>query len=531
MKRAIAYLAIVPCLLGRALAEDWPEWRGRGRAGLWNEAGVLSSFPEKGLTVAWRAPLRGGFAGPAVADGRVFVTDFQASAGMKGTERALALDERSGQVLWTREWDADYGGLSYATGPRATPTVDGDRVYVVGARGVLLCLEVRTGRVIWRKDYVKDYGAQIATWGITSAPLVDGDRLIVIVGGQPDAKVMALDKRTGREIWRALSSDTEPGYAQPVIVEAGGLRQLIVWHPTAVASLDPATGRVHWQEPFRINMGMTLATPVVSAGRLLVSSFFNGSMLLELGGEKARMVWRGKSDSEIDTDGLHAVVNTPVMDGDYIYGICSYGQLRCLRSKTGERVWESMDLLKEKARWASGFMVRNGDRYFINTDRGELIIAKLSPQGYHEISRTPLIKPTSNPGNRRELGAVNWTHPAYANLHVVARNDEEIVRLSLASPPRAAFKFTGPVTPTFFWAPALVQESRPRRAAKRISSTGLWVSSFSIIRVRWLSTVLALIPRISAISPFVFPSITRWNTSRSRSVRRPYGSSGSGRSP
>ncbi len=412
-------------------AEDWPEWRGKGRNGIWTESGILDKFPEKGLTAVWRTPIHGGFAGPAVAAGRVFVTDFKRSSRKKGMERALCLDEKSGKILWTREWDADYQGISYDTGPRATPTVDGDRVYIVGGSGTLLCLNARTGDVIWRKDYVKDYRMQMPTWGIASAPLVDGDRLIAIVGGQPDAKVIAFDKMTGKEIWRALPSDSEQGYSQPVIVAARGTRQLIIWDPTAVVALDPATGKTYWQHPFRINLSLTLATPVFDGSRLLVSSFYNGSMLLDLAKEKASVIWKGKSNSEINTDGLHAVVNTPVIDGDYIYGICSYGQFRCLNLKTGERIWETMEVTKEKARWASGFIVRHGDRYFINNDRGELIIAKLSAQGYQEISRTQLIKPTSNPGNRRELGAVNWSHPAYANRHIVARNDEEIISVSL----------------------------------------------------------------------------------------------------
>jgi outer membrane protein assembly factor BamB len=431
MKRTIWYLLVVICILNPVLAEDWPEWRGRGRAGIWTESGILDKFPEKGLTPVWRTPLHGGFAGPAVAAGRVFVTDFKRSSGKKGMERALCLDEKSGKILWTREWDADYQGISYDTGPRATPTVDGDRVYIVGGSGTLLCLNARTGDVIWRKDYVKDYRMQMPTWGIASAPLVDGDRLIAIVGGQPDAKVIAFDKMTGKEIWRALPSDSEQGYSQPVIVAARGTRQLIIWDPTAVVALDPATGKTYWQHPFRINLSLTLATPVFDGSRLLVSSFYNGSMLLDLAKEKASVIWKGKSNSEINTDGLHAVVNTPVIDGDYIYGICSYGQFRCLNLKTGERIWETMEVTKEKARWASGFIVRHGDRYFINNDRGELIIAKLSAQGYQEISRTQLIKPTSNPGNRRELGAVNWSHPAYANRHIVARNDEEIISVSL----------------------------------------------------------------------------------------------------
>jgi outer membrane protein assembly factor BamB len=431
LQRAIAYLLLSLWFLIPALAEDWPEWRGAGRRGNWKETGILDTFPSKGLTVAWRTPVHGGFAGPAVSAGRVFVTDFNAAAGTAGVERLLCLDEKTGKILWTREWDADYRGIGYAIGPRATPTVDGDRVYVVGASGNLLCLNARTGDVIWRKNYVKDFGTEMPTWGIANAPLVDGDRVIAIVGGRPDAKVVAFNKITGKELWRALPSDSEQGYSQPLIVEADGLRQLIVWHPEALASLDPATGKVYWQQPFQVNMGMTLATPVFSGGRLLVSSFYNGTMLVELAGEKSRMLWKGKSNSEINTDGLHAVVNTPVIDGEYIYGICSYGQFRCLNLKTGERVWETLDVTREKARWASGFIVRNGDRYFINNDRGELIIATLSPRGYHEISRTALIKPTSNSGNRRQLGAVNWSHPAYANRHVIARNDEEIISMSL----------------------------------------------------------------------------------------------------
>ncbi|MBI3698277.1 MAG: PQQ-binding-like beta-propeller repeat protein [Acidobacteria bacterium] len=425
----------VVALLACAHAEDWPEWRGKGRRGVWTETGIVDKFTEKGLRVEWRTRIRNGFSGPAVAGGRVFVTDFSSTDGRKGIERALALDERTGRILWTREWEANYTSLmgTYAIGPRATPTVDGDRVYTAGAMGALHCLNAKTGEVIWKKDYIKDYNYHVPTWGMNSAPLVDGDRLIALVGGEPDTRVVAFDKKTGKELWRALPSDSEPGYAQPLIVESGGVRQLIIWHPLAVASLQPATGEVLWQQPFKVHMGLTVATPVSSGARLMVSSFYNGSMMLELDESKpaARMLWKGSSNSEIKTDGLHALVTTPAIVGDYIYGICSYGQLRCLNAKTGERVWESLDATGERARWASGFLVRNGDRFFINNDHGDLIIARLSPEGYQEISRTHLIQPTANPGNRREKTTVNWSHPAYANRHIFARNDEEILCASL----------------------------------------------------------------------------------------------------
>ena len=434
MNRILLVFALALCST-HLLADDWPEWRGKGRLGVWNETGILDEFPKEGLAIKWRTPIHGGFAGPAVTGGRVFVTDFIRGQATKGTERILCLDEKTGRILWTQQWDVDYIGLqqTYAIGPRATPTVDGDYVYVLGAKGALVCLKVKSGEIVWMKDFVKDYDTQVPTWGMAGAPLIDGPRVIAIAGGAGNAKVMAFDKLTGKEIWRALNSEKEePGYCQPILFEAAGTRQLIIWHPQAVVSLEPATGKVNWEQPFRTHNQVNLATPVMHDTRLLISSFYNGSMLLDLSKPQASKIWQGKSDSEIKPDGLHSLVSTPVFDGDYIYGICGYGQLRCLRASTGEQVWETQAVTAEKARWATALIVRHGDRFFINNDHGELIIAKLKPEGYQEISRTKLIKPTSNPGNRRQMSAVNWSQPAYADKHIFARNDEEILSASLA---------------------------------------------------------------------------------------------------
>jgi outer membrane protein assembly factor BamB len=431
-----AAFTVQPSAPQSAGAQDWPEWRGRGRLGVWTEPGILDRFPANGLRVLWRTPIRAGYAGPSVAGGRVFIADFQGSGTLRGTERALALDQATGRVLWAHEWPVSYRGMldTWAIGPAATPTVDGDRVYMLGRAGALSCRKVDTGEVIWQKDYLKEYGAELPVWGMTGAPLVDGPRLICLVGGTPNAKVVAFDKLTGRELWRSLSSDAEPGYAQLIIVNGGGTRQLIAWHPQAVSSLDPETGRLFWEEPFKVEAGMTVATAVQSGSRLLVSCFYNGSVMFELDPKRpvARVLWRGRSNSEIQTDGLHAVVTTPVIDGEYVYGLCSYGQLRCLKAATGERVWESQDVTVERTRWASGQIVRHGNRYFITNDRGDLIIARLTPAGYEEVDRTALVKPTSAPGNRRALGVVSWTHPAFANRSIYVRNDQEIVCASLA---------------------------------------------------------------------------------------------------
>ncbi|MGH9220338.1 MAG: PQQ-binding-like beta-propeller repeat protein, partial [Vicinamibacterales bacterium] len=294
--------------------DDWPEWRGAGRTGVWNETGILESFPASGLTVRWRTPIHAGYAGPSVAGGRVFLTDSRRTVGNRAIERALAIDEQTGAVLWTQEWPADYTGLQliYAIGPRATPTVDGDRVYVLGAMGRLLALDAATGKIAWQKDFVRDFDASIPSWGISGAPLVDGDRLIALVGGEPNAKVIAFNKRTGEEIWRALSSDWEPGYNQPTIITHAGVRQLIIWHPRAISSLDPVTGTIYWEVPSEVDMGMTVATPVHRGSHLLVTSFYNGARMLKLDDDKpgATMLWAGKSNSEVATDAIHSTIST-----------------------------------------------------------------------------------------------------------------------------------------------------------------------------------------------------------------------------
>jgi outer membrane protein assembly factor BamB len=396
---------------------------------VWTETGIVDRFPDGGPPVRWRTPINQGYAGPAVAGGRVFVTDARRVSGSRMIERALALDEATGRILWTQEWNANYAGLEavFALGPRATPTVDDDRVYVLGTMGHLLALDVKDGRILWQKDYVRDFNASIPSWGMTAAPLVDGDRLINLVGGEPDGKVMALDKRTGAEIWRALSSDWEPGYNQPIIITAAATRQLIIWHPRAVSSLDPATGRIYWEVPYSVDLGMTVSTAVQHGSYLLVSSIYNSSRMIKLDDKTptASLLWKGGNEA------ISALITTPVIEGDYIYGM-SGGELACWDARTGARLWRSRELIKERTTFSTAFLVRHGDRFFINTEQGDLVIARLSPAGYEEVSRTHLIEPTHPNARRQDLGGVNWSHPAYANKAIFLRNDKEILKASLA---------------------------------------------------------------------------------------------------
>ena len=439
-RRAVLLSALLS--LSALLADDWPQWLGPQRDGVWRETGVIEKFPADGPKVRWRAPIGTGYTGPAVAKGRVYLMDRRLPQGasnpsdpfargeIPGTERVLCLNEGDGKILWQHEYDCPYA-VSYPAGPRATPTVHNGKVYTLGTEGNLFCLDATSGRVIWSRELKKDYNTKTPMWGFAGHPLVDGKKLICLVGGEGSVAV-AFDKDTGKELWRALSAK-EPGYCPPMIYEFAGKRQLIIWHPEAVSALNPDTGAVYWSYPLAppIRSGMTIPAPRKSGDLLFLTSFYNGSLMLRMESDKPSLVWQSKKVSEMDTDGLHSVMSTPVLDNGYIYGSCSYGQFRCLKADTGERLWETFEPTTGKSvRWGNAFIVKNGDHYFLFNEKGDLIIAKLTPRKYEEISRAHLLEPTNTDPGR----PVVWSHPAFANHCIYARNDKEIICVSLAFP-------------------------------------------------------------------------------------------------
>jgi outer membrane protein assembly factor BamB len=357
-----------------------------------------------------------------------------------GKERVLCLDEASGKILWHHDYDCTYQ-ISYAAGPRTTPVVAGGKVYTLGAMGDLFCFDAKSGVVVWSKNLPKEYGVDVPNWGFAGHPLLDGDRLICLVGGKGSV-AMAFHKDTGKEIWRALSAQ-EPGYAPPMLFDVAGQKQLIIWHPESINALDPLTGKVYWSQPFGGKIGgksmlqaaLSIPTPRLDGDRLFVTAFYDGPLLLQLAQDKPQVVWRGKGRGEMpdQTDGLHSIMSTPVLKDGYIYGVCSYGELRCLKADTGERLWETrLPTGDKELRWANAFLVPQGDRFVLFNELGDLILAKLSPKGYDEICRANILEPTNRmagpPGRR-----VIWSHPAFANRSVYARNDREIVCVSLAA--------------------------------------------------------------------------------------------------
>jgi len=430
-------VVVVSFHAAQVVAEDWPQWMGANRDDRWNETGIIEKFPEGGAKILWRTPIAGGYSGPAVAGGKVYVTDYVRTAGepkndpggrpeLAGRERVLCLDAASGNELWKYEYDCPYK-ISYPAGPRATPTVSGGKVYTLGAEGNLLCLDAAGGKVLWQKDLKKEYQTETPMWGFTGHPLVDGKKLICLVGGQGSVAV-AFDKDTGKELWKVLSGP-DAGYCPPSIIEAGGQRQLLIWTPQTLNSLNPETGEVYWTEPLVPQYGMSIAAPQKAGDWLYASGIGSVGVAYKLSKEKpgVEIAWEGKPNTAV-----YCGTSTPLIDGGVIYGNdCQVGNLRGVDLATGKRLWESfVPTTGGERRESHGtvFLTKNADRYFLFSETGDLIIAKLSKEGYDEVSRAHILEPTGESFGR----SVVWCHPAYANKCAFVRNDKEIVCVSLA---------------------------------------------------------------------------------------------------
>ncbi len=416
--------ALIVSLLGlsESRADDWPQWRGPNRDGVWRETGLLESIPATGLKVRWRARIGNGYSGPVVAQGRVFVTDHLVPSEV---ERVLCFEEATGQPLWVQSYPCDYEDMEYGNGPRASPTVYEGKVYTLGTKGHLLCLDAVQGDVLWKKDLAKEYNARIPRYGASAAPMIVGNLLIVCAGGQPDATVIAFDRNTGQERWKALAD--RPAYSAPLVITAGGCQQAIVWTADHINSLEPTTGKVYWQVPYKTTFdeAQVVASPVLHQDMLLCLAAWNrGSVMVKLDSDKpaAAQLWRTRSKPSTS-------FSTPLFQDDrHFYAIENDGSLRCLAATSGEEVWETRE--PTSTRLGNAHLTPNGDRVFLFNHTGHLILARLTPQGYQELGRCLLVEPTAG---YRAQGPVTWSHPAYANKCVFARNDRSLVSASLAA--------------------------------------------------------------------------------------------------
>jgi outer membrane protein assembly factor BamB len=386
-----------------ALAEDWPQWRGPQLNGISRETGLLPQWPEAGPPELWRVPLGGGFSAVSVVGHRAFT--------MYGTaegEFAVALDVHSGKTLWKARLGVLFKN-SYGDGPRATPTFDDGRVYVLAGRGALACLDAASGKPLWQLNLLEKFGGEPAEYGFSASPLVLGKLLVVVVGAGHGKSLAALDKTSGGVVWTSL--DDKPGYSTPLGIEAAGVPQLVVLMGEALVSVAPGDGHELWRQPWKTEQDANVAAPIFSHDRLFISTGFGtGCAMFDLsaaaGKPAARRLWANKNMENY-------FASSVLVDG-HLYGF-KKTILTCIDFDSGAVNWKQRGFNQGSLLAADGKLIIYGER-------ATLALAAISPEKYREISKTQVLDDQT------------WTVPTLADGRLFVRNQKELVCLNLRKP-------------------------------------------------------------------------------------------------
>lgn len=399
---SLALFSISALAAARAAAGDWPQWRGERREGVWANVSLPERLAPERIERRWRVPVGGGYSGIAVAAGKVYTQDRPPKSAV---ERVLCLDAATGTTLWTHEYGAEYGDLDYGNGPRGTPLVDAGTVFTIGAVGHIQALEAASGKPLWSIDTRARYQAKIPQWGHASSPLRAGELIVFQVGGQPEGTVMAFEAASGRAVWRALAD--RPSYSSPIAYSLGGEDLIAVWTADSVAALAAKTGKVLWRIPFKSTYDVAIISPVIAGGTLFVSGYWEGSRALDLrAGKEPVAAWGGK--------GLSCLMSTPLVRDGCLFALDKDEGLFGVDLRDGNVLWKDGHRVTPKARNPQAWLVWAGERAVILNELGELILARLSREGYEELGRAP-------------ISAGTWAHPAFSGQHVYVRNDTEMV--------------------------------------------------------------------------------------------------------
>lgn len=386
----------------RVCAQDWPGWRGADRSDRSTETGLLQEWPEGGPTKLWTNDRCGlGYAGFSIVGNRLFTMGLE-----DNSEFALCLDAGSGQELW-RTTIGERFENGWGDGPRSTPTVDGDRVYFLAAKGTLTCLKADSGESIWSRN-LTDFGGRIPDWGYSESPLVDGPRVVCTPGG-PQGAILALDKLTGDVIWQTSGLDVNAHYSSIIRMKFGGVDQYVQLLVNRVVGVLPESGKVAWEVEFPGRIAV-IPTPVDVDGRVYVTAGYNaGSILVEPDGfNGARQAWQGRN-AKNHHGGMILV------DG-FIYGHSDSTGFVCQDMTDGKLKWNNREIGKGCVAWADGRF------YYVEEDSGDVLLIEASPEKISLHGRFTMQPQTQ----RRSPQGRIWVHPVIAGGRLFVRDQEFI---------------------------------------------------------------------------------------------------------
>ena len=404
-------LAVLLAITLAASAVEWPQYRGPNHDGSSPEK-IIQSWPVEGPKVVWKAPLGPSFGSFAVSGGRAFCL-IQRQVDGQDREVAIALDANTGRELWAVPLGKPTYDRQGGDGPRSTPTVDGNRVYFLGAHQGLTCLDANTGKEVWSHDLVKEFGGKILKWNSAASPILDGN-LIFVNGGGGGQALLAFHKTDGRLVWKG--ADDAPTHASPVPATILGTRQIIFYTQNGLVSVVPETGKILWRfsYPFQTS---SASSPIVS-GSIVYSSAAYG-----VGAGACRITKRGDTFTATElwrrSGELMNHWTTPVCKDGYLYGIYGRGQekgapLKCVDIATGKEMWSQPGF------GGGGATILVGGNLLAQCDRGPLVLVDAKPDAYHELAHAEIY------------GGQCWTMPVVSNGHIFARNTKEGFCLDVA---------------------------------------------------------------------------------------------------
>lgn len=386
-------------------ASDWPQFRGPNGDGVSGEKNLNKDWTAKPPKELWRAAMNDkGYAGASAAAGKVFLLD---SNGQEDNIRAL--DSQTGKEIWSFKYPASYtpmigGGEADWGFGRTTPTYNNGHVYVLSALGKLRCMDAEKGAELWQRDIKTDFKGKPGAWHYTAPPIVDGNKLIVCPGGE-NAGVVALDKDTGKDIWKGGGSD-KAGYALPLVGTLDGKKQYVVLTGSNLIGVDAENGSLLWSVPWVTDYDVNAATPIISGNTVFVcSGEKHGSALIEVSGGAAKKLWENEE--------MQSQFNGPILSDGYVYGIGDPGVLTCLDLKTGAVAWKQQGFEK------GGVMAVDGALIAVDGAKGNVVLVSLNHDAYKELCR---MKP---------LDGRHWSPPLVADGKLFIRNTETLVCLDL----------------------------------------------------------------------------------------------------
>ena len=394
---AAAIVLSLSTVVSNRTLDDWPQWRGPKRDGISVERGLMKAWPEGGPKLQWRASGAGnGYSSFAVSGGKVYTMGARDAA-----EYVMAFNAADGKKLWETRVGQRFSN-DMGDGPRGTPTIDGNRIFVSGGSGDVAALELATGKPVWQINVLKQFGGSNIQWGFSESPLVLEDRVLINAGAR-DASIVALNKTNGHVLWKTQSDAA--GYSSAVLHEAAGVRQAIFFTGQRALGVDVSNGRLLWSYNQVSNRTANIATPIVRGNRVFLSSDYGtGAALLELSGGSGAVTAREVYFTR-EMRNHHA---SSILVGDHLYGFSS-AILTAMKFDTGEVAWKDRSVGK-------GSMVFADERLYLFSEDGVVGLAEANPAGYKEHGRFRI----------QSGSAKTWSHPVVANGTLYLKDQDTI---------------------------------------------------------------------------------------------------------